>query len=353
VSFALLGALAISTAVSAQSPSYPVVDTGQAVTFDDAGEVAPPAEGQAFYGQDAQFNGNQPRYLDNGDGTVSDLVTGLMWSKSPDLNGDGLINAQDKRTYQEALSGAQTFRLAGYDDWRLPSIKALYSLIDFRGTDPSGDVNATDLTPFIDTAHFDFGYGDTSAGDRIIDAQFASSTRYVSTTMNGADTMFGVNFADGRIKGYPTGASPNYPQGKGFYVYYVRGNGLYGQNDFVDNGDGTITDRATGLMWSKADSGVGMDWQSALAWVQAKNAENYLGHDDWRLPTVAELLTLLRPPLSGTDFCLTPEFAPYQKRLWSSDRRTYTSAWYVSLELGFVTWQERSFANHVKAVRTI
>ena len=115
----------------------------------------------------------------------------------------------------------------------------------------------------------------------------------------------------------------------------------------------SVLDAATGLQWQYGGSAYPLDWPGAADYVDGLNAHRWSGHDDWRLPTVAELLTLLRPPLSGTDFCLTPEFAPYQKRLWSSDRRTYTSAWYVSLELGFVTWQERSFANHVKAVRTI
>jgi branched-subunit amino acid ABC-type transport system permease component len=63
-----------------------------------------------------------------------------------------------------------------------------------------------------------------------------------------------------------------------------RVNTSYGLNQFVDNGDQTITDQAAGLMWTKADSGVGMNWSNALAWVQAKNAANFLGHNDWRLP---------------------------------------------------------------------
>jgi hypothetical protein len=53
--------------------------------------------------------------------------------------------------------------------------------------------------------------------------------------------MFGVNFADGRIKGYPAGsARPGRPS-KGYYVFYVRGNTEYGKNDFHDNGDGSVS----------------------------------------------------------------------------------------------------------------
>jgi hypothetical protein len=297
---------------AAATLSYPVVDTGQTACYDASAAIDCPSEGQPFFGQDAQSAGNVARYVDNGNGTVTDAVTGLMWSQTPDLNGDGSIDAADKRTYADALAGAATFAVGGYRDWRLPTIKELYSLIDFRGTDPSGNVDATDLVPFIDTSVFAFGYGDTSAGDRVIDAQFATSTKYVSTTMNGAETMFGVNFADGRIKGYPTGASPRYPEGKGFYVLYVRGNAAYGRNDFVDNGDGTVTDRATGLMWAKGDSGVAMDWEAALAWVQAQDAAGGLGHDDWRLPNAKELQSILdysRSPDATASAAIDPVFA--------------------------------------------
>ena len=46
-------------------------------------------------------------------------------------------------------------------------------------------------------------------------------------------------------------------------------------------------------MWPKADSAKGMNWQDALAWVQQKNAEKFLGHNDWRLPSVKELQSLV------------------------------------------------------------
>jgi len=296
------------TTIPTNNYSYPIVDTGQTECYDNSRRIPCPSMEEPFYGQDAQYNGNQPSYVDNGDGTVTDLITGLMWIKSPDWNRDGVINYEDKMTYKEALAFVNELNkknYLGYDDWRLPSIKELYSLIRFNGVAPAGDMNIDTslLTPFINTEYFDFAYGDISAGERIIDAQFVSSTKYVSTTMHGTETVFGVNFADGRIKGYPTG--------KKFYVLYVRGNPDYGKNKFVDNGDGTITDEATGLMWSKYDSGFGMTWEEALAWVQQKNKENYLGYDDWRLPNAKELQSIVdytRSPDATNSPAIDPVF---------------------------------------------
>jgi len=277
---------------SQNSLSFPIVDTDQQLFYDTIVEISEPMPGDSFYGQDAHYSGNQPSYEDNGDGTVSDLVTGLMWSQSPDMDGDGDIDYDDKMSWEEAMAGAETFDLAGYTDWRLPSIKEMYSLILFSGKDPSGynGTSTEDLVPFLDTDYFDFAYGDQNAGERIIDAQMASSNLYVGTTMMGDETMFGVNFADGRIKGYPTGPMPGQTEDKQFYVFYVRGNTGYGINDFEDNGNGTITDNATNLMWMLDDDGEGMVWEDALSY-----AENYsfAGYDDWRLPNAKELQSIV------------------------------------------------------------
>ena len=268
---------------------YPIVDTAQERAYDNSMEVVYPKQGEPFFGQDAQYQGNRPSYRDNGDGTVSDLVTGLTWQQDPG----------PKKTLSEAIAGAETFRLAGHSDWRLPSIKELYSLILFSGTDPDPQSSGSSgQQPFIDTDHFEFTYGDASKNERIIDSQYASSTMYTSTTMRGDETVFGVNFADGRIKGYGT-RSPRTRGEKTFYVIYVRGNTDYGKNQFNDNGDGTVTDRATGLTWLKADSGhlkAGqnkdgkLNWQEALSWAEGLT---HAGHGDWRLPNVKELQSIV------------------------------------------------------------
>jgi hypothetical protein len=289
----LIGGLAIGARADL---SYVVVDTGQDSCYDDSGVISPPGLGEPFYGQDAQHVGTQPNYVLSGNGlTVYDVNTGLTWMQDPDLGGDGHIDEDDKLTYDQAQLYPDTLNAqnyGGYGDWRVPTIKELYSLIDFRGKDPRPE-DPSGEAPFIDTTYFAFAYGDVSAGERIIDSQWATSTLCLDPVMSGQTAMFGVNFADGRIKGYPVD--------KLFYVRLCRGNSDYGINDLVDNGDGTITDHATGLMWSQDDFGggsgtgprSGMIWEEALDMVEQKNDENYLGYGDWRLPNAKEMQSIV------------------------------------------------------------
>lgn len=287
----LAGSLPLISLRAAQP--YQIVGTGQTKCYDDTEEIAPPQPGQPFFGQDAQHPGPEPSYKDNGDGTVSDLNTGLIWVKA----------RGQKMTWADAIAGAAACHVGGYSDWRAPSIKELYSLINFDGGCGGTVANSR---PYLDTHYFGFAYGDESKGVRIIDCQDWSATEYVGKTMNGNATVFGVNFADGRIKGYPKA----FPGGRAgmMYVRYVRGNPAYGRNDFQDNGDGTITDRATGLMWQQADSGRGMNWEQALAY-----AANFklAGHSDWRLPNAKELQSIVdynRAPAVTQSPAISPLF---------------------------------------------
>jgi hypothetical protein len=99
--------------------------------------------------------------------------------------------------------------------------------------------------------------------------------------------------------------------------------------DYTSNGDGTVTDVTTGLMWSRGDSGDGMDWQDALAWVQEKNAEGYLGHDDWRLPNAKELQGLVdyaRSPDATGSAAIDPVFATTEI-VNEAGQRDYPAFW--------------------------
>ena len=255
-------------AASAQedASTYSLVDTGQGICYNSDGDsIACPAEGEAFYGQDAQYTGAAFDFTNNGDGTITDNVTGLDWQRTP---------SSDHFSWQEAVSTCEALELGDYDDWRMPSLKELFSISDF-----------SQGWPYLDTTYFDLA--DSSSVNK--DEQYWSSDYYVGVTVEGgSDAALGVNHATGHIKAYP--ALVTGPMGK--RVRCVRGDS-YGVNQFVDSGDGTIIDYATGLMWTQDDSGAGMDWEQALAWAQQKNAENYLGYNDWRLPDVKELQSIV------------------------------------------------------------
>jgi hypothetical protein len=74
----------ITLQISTQLYAYTLPDTGQNKCYDNTQEIPCPTSGEAFYGQDAQYQSPQPAYTDNGDGTVTDVNTGLMWQKADD-----------------------------------------------------------------------------------------------------------------------------------------------------------------------------------------------------------------------------------------------------------------------------
>ncbi|WP_297089375.1 DUF1566 domain-containing protein [uncultured Draconibacterium sp.] len=279
---------------------YTLVASGQTSIYDaDGAELYNLSEGDAFFGQDGNYlKGATMSYVDNGDGTTSDINTGLMWQTIP---------LPEKMTYDEAIEYCENLELAGYDDWRAPSLKELFSISDFgKGW------------PYLDTTYFKLASGIVDKSE-----QFWSGNRYVGTTVEGQDNAaFGVNHVTGHIKAYAagsemegddsgapptdgaptgTGTAPSDSTGTGTppppgegtgtmgsplakYIRAVRGD-EYGANDYVDNGDGTITDKSTGLMWTQDDSGEGMVWEDALSF--AENS-TFAGYDDWRLPNVKE-----------------------------------------------------------------
>jgi serine/threonine-protein kinase len=124
----------------------------------------------------------------------------------------------------------------------------------------------------------------------------------------------------------------------------------YSASRLSTTNNGLLLDQTTGLVWQQAGSPYPGSWNKAHAYIRMLNQKAHGGLTAWRLPTIEELATLLRPPSQGTDLCLPTLFEPTQRWLWSIDRRSFAAAYYADAELGFVGWQDMSAPYYVRAV---
>ncbi len=282
--------LYVASATIASAVSLP--DTGQTKCYDNTREISCPLPGQPFYGQDAQYGTNRQSFTDLGNGIVRDNVTGLEWQQA---------TAPGDYTWNEAISYCEDLTLGGHSDWRLPTIKELSTLVDSSIPSPG---------PAINTAYFP----DTRA------SIYFSSTIYASDSFS----LWVVYFDRGRV----------FLSDKSVfdYVRAVRGE-PFPANNFIDNGDGTVTDTSTGLMWQQ-ETALGIyTWREALAYCENLTLA---GYSDWRLPNRNELQSLVdyslyKPAINTAYF---PDTRPSQ--YWSST--TYASdpstAWGVFYNYG-------------------
>ena len=141
-----------------------------------------------------------------------------------------------------------------------------------------------------------------SSGDqRAIQETNAVETAVTAGAISGGyllDGFWSMTLQSGQTTCYANvdGASPPIPcPGSGQDGELTRGL----VRDYVDNGDGTITDLRTELMWEKEsddgsihDGDILRDWNGAFAKVAALNAMAFAGHTDWRLPNAIELQSL-------------------------------------------------------------
>jgi len=101
-----------------------------------------PKTGQTMsyqFGDDGMYQMGYPlgggqRFIDNGDGTVVDTVTGLMWIKDPQAAGLGMT-----MYWYDAINACENLVFAGHDDWRMPNINELMSMVDHSRYDPAWD----------------------------------------------------------------------------------------------------------------------------------------------------------------------------------------------------------------------
>ncbi|KJU86234.1 secreted protein containing DUF1566 [Candidatus Magnetobacterium bavaricum] len=327
-----------------------------------AGTVSLPQTGQTSVyalGDDGAIRAGvawpSPRFTDNGDQTVNDNLTGLVWTKDANLPGT-------TKTWQQALnyvatmnSGAGTY---GHTDWRLPNVNELQSILNAEQTNVATWLNSQ-------------GFNNVQ------------SNYYWSSTSNAFDTSeaWVVNMNDGLV----------YPRNKSFslYVWPVRSGqfGAFGNSAiwqtgqtstyatgddgelqkgvtwpnprFTDNGDQTVNDNLTGLVWTKDANlpGTTKTWQQALDYVATMNSgTGTYGHTDWRLPSPKELFSLVDHERYVPSLPSGHQFTNVQSNYfyWSSTSYAYITfcAWVVSMDFGLVYNYDKSGSYYVWPVRS-
>jgi hypothetical protein len=142
-------------------------------------------------------------------------------------------------------------------------------------------------------------------------------------------------------------------------------------NVLVDNNDGTVTDRATGLMWQMGGSSGSLDHRSAKEYVMQLNWQRFVGYTDWRMPTIEELASLIQRTRRNGVY-IDPVFDDSQTKCWSADtgegiNSIYIGVWIVDFRQGQILIADdfkstghtapvsslrKNYMNHVRAVRS-
>lgn len=240
------------------------------------------------------------RFVDNGDGTVNDALTGLVWLKNancfnPAIWATALADANQLASGACGLSDGST---AG--DWRLPNLVEMESLLDLSASNPA-------LTPGNPFTHVSTGIYWTSTayyggqeGTTEAWAVRLSDGRYINDGTSNA--MASSSNAVWAVKG--TGGGVVRLQATGDYVPFgsgddgsVRSGAPLPAPRMIDHGNGTLTDSVTGLVWLKQADCINQTWAAAVGAVKAL-ANGQCGLDDgsiagdWRMPNRRELQSL-------------------------------------------------------------
>jgi hypothetical protein len=325
--------------------------TGQTTCHDVAGNVIDCVN----TGQDGEIRAGiawpSPRFTDNGNGTVTDNLTGLMWVKDGDIiktrdpgfDADGTAG-DGQVTWQHALDYIKKLNQENYldhNDWRLPNISELASLINAGQSDNAAWLNSEGFTNVqagsywsSNSSYYAWYVTMGPTNYQLVDSFFKTNNRYVLSTRS---TQTGT-----AIAALPKTGQKTCHNASGGTVIACAGTGQDGELQvgvvwpnprFTDNGDGTAMDNLTGLIWSKdtrspspAACGprTSKTWQQALDHVQCLNTNHYLGYSDWRLPNITELRSIVNQVGSSVSYLISQGFdvSPFCEGpwpYWSSD----------------------------------
>lgn len=293
----------------------PIPDAGQEKCYNDDSEIGCPSPGEPFYGQDANYITHKMSFTDNEDGTITDNVTGLMWQKQ----NDGI-----DRHWPDAISYCDNLILAGYTDWILPNAFELQSILNY-GEDPQINKNIFPIDVYNN--HPWFWTSDEYSENVIPDYSPCSLSWRV---------VFGGGHVDYSCKQ------------ERMSVLCVRCRSEISEY-YIDNNDGTVIDKGTGLMWQKEVEDQDVNWEEALKYCEELTLAHY---NDWKLPDIKELYSIVdinksRPSIDEIYFPNTQD-----DFFWSSTKRRNISTKDVSFETGRVFNSNSSRLQHpVRCVR--
>jgi pimeloyl-ACP methyl ester carboxylesterase len=321
-----------------QFPPAQLPRTGQTTCYDSSGAVTP----CAGTGQDGEIQAGlpwpEPRFNDNGDGTITDGLTGLMWTKNANLPGT-------TQTWQQALDYVQGMNAGtnsnfGHTDWRVPNINELKSLLDLEKQNPA--------------LHPDHPFTNLSTDHYLSSTSFAGDVNgywllYLTTGWEGRGVKSGAFL-------YPSTLWPVRSERPGVIQIPKTGqitSSAYGDDGdiekgvpwptprFTDNSDNTVTDNLTGLIWTKSANLIGTTTtrRQALDYIAGMNTGTNpnLGYMDWRLPNRKELESLIDHARYDPAVPIDNHFNSIQSNYyWSStsDAVNPNFSWIVNLGSG-------------------
>ena len=253
--------------------------TGQTKCFNEKNqEIECPAQGEDFYGQDAQYAAKGlciPQNFEiktlEGKNVVEDLNTKLMWQQEIP---EGLY------LWEEAAEHCEDLNYAGFDDWRLPRPEELLSIADSGRSKPALYTNFFTNMIYVDPENY---FDDRN--------NFWSSKNLYPDSADMVPCFF--NISDGSMNcsySYSLSGTPYSSR-----TVCVRGNEFANKADLseetAENGDLFLKDSSTGLMWQGSpDADTDLDWKGLFS--HCENLD-YAGFTDWRVPNKNELASLM------------------------------------------------------------
>lgn len=287
-----------------------------------------------------------------------DNLTGLGWYYG---FGQFVINRPPYESdWGYALTLSENFNVydtVTYSSWRLPNIRELQSLLDFGQDSPALPAGH----PFSNVQSNAFYWSSTLCAadtDKVWVVSLSTGDRiFLPRQLDGATNYFcmvtGVSQLSDPAPVWQTGVKQAVHSGDdGYYQTYDPTDIQSSTNRFANNGNGTVSDADTGLMWLQDTSAVPrMNWSNAVAFCENMT---FAGHTDWRLPNVKEMECIL--DYQNIDFSTSTVFnvaLDYGGTYWTSTTAAGNAslAVYVNLLYGSQSRQSKSQFIHVWPVR--